>query len=423
MSISVVVLGNDEHVVRQIEGYRGDLIVTRVCEDLVEALAACAVCAADALLISGRELLPPLEQVDMLTAQQTVVVLLDEKARTASQLQGVLEVLPEISMIELEPLVLDALRELTTIAGPAANDLVLGGAGAGESAGKIVCFWGAAGSPGRSTVALNYAVEAAIAGQSVVMLDADTFAASISIQLGLLDESASIAQLCRVIDSGSKEPARLSATCLSVEVGTAVIKVATGLPRPSRWPEVRASALRRATSVLREHHDLVVLDVAAPIELDEQLSFDTQAPQRNAVTVEMLRSSDEVFMVVAADSLGIPRALRAIDEFEEQIPGVELQILFNKIGTANTGHSPKRRLLEAWDRFGPRHTIAAYLPQDVVSCNAALLAGSPLAEIAPKSTLRTEIKGLVGIKSTDRRRNRISRRFGPKHGLDHTKTR
>jgi Flp pilus assembly CpaE family ATPase len=175
---------------------------------------------------------------------------------------------------------------------------------------------------------------------------------------------------------------------------------------------VRASALRRATEVLREHHDLVVLDVASPIELDEQLSFDTQAPQRNAVTVEMLRSSDEVFMVVAADSVGIPRALRAIDEFEEQIPGVELQILFNKLGTANTGHSPKRRLLEAWDRFGPRHTIAGYLPLDVVSCNAALLAGSPLAEIAPKSTLRTEIKGLAGIKSLDNGKKRLSRRFG-----------
>lgn len=412
MSISVVVLGNDEHVVRRIEGYRGELIVTRVCEDVAEAIAACAVGAVDVLLVSGRELLPPVEQIDDMASYHTLLVLLDEAPRTDSAMQGILEVEPDISMIDLEPLVLRALRELTHPAGPESADLVPEGAAFDERTGKVVCFWGAAGAPGRSTVALNYAVEAALAGQTVVILDADTFAASISIQLGLLDESASIAQLCRVIDSGSNEPARLAATCLSVEVGTAVIKVATGLPRASRWPEVRASALRRATSVLREHHDLVVLDVASAIELDEQLSFDTQAPQRNAVTVEMLRSSDEVFMVVAADSLGIPRALRAIDEFEEQIPGVELQIIFNKLGTANTGHSPKRRLLEAWDRFGPRHTIAAYLPQDVVSCNAALLAGSPLAEIAPKSTLRTEIRDLVGIVSTDNRRKRPSRRFG-----------
>jgi len=412
MSITVVVLGNDEHVVRQIEGYRGELIVTRVCEDVAEAIAVCAVGAVDVLLVSGRELLPPVEQIDAIAALRTVLVLLDDKPRTENIITGLLEVEPSISMIELEPLILRTLGELTHPAGRNTGNSALNTEEAAHAAGKIVCFWGAPGAPGRSTVALNYAVEAGLAGQSVVIVDADTFAASISIQLGLLDESASIAQLCRVIDSGSKEPARLLATCLSVEVAAAVIKVATGLPRASRWPEVRASALRRATEVLREHHDLVVLDVASPIELDEQLSFDTQAPQRNAVTVEMLRSSDEVFMVVAADSVGIPRALRAIDEFEEQIPGVELQILFNKLGTANTGHSPKRRLLEAWDRFGPRHTIAGYLPLDVVSCNAALLAGSPLAEIAPKSTLRTEIKGLAGIKSLDNGKKRLSRRFG-----------
>ncbi|WP_404285754.1 CpaE family protein [Glutamicibacter arilaitensis] len=412
MSISVVVVGNDEQVVRQIEGYRGELMVTRVCEDIAEAIAACAVGVANVLLVSGRDLLPPQEQIDAVTSQQTVLVLLDEKPRTDGIVQGMLEVDASMPMLELELLVVQALRELKQL------DVLGEGQNAeaveqdNSSTGKIVCFWGAAGSPGRSTVALNYAVEAALVGKSVVILDADTFAASISIQLGLLDESASIAQLCRVIDSGSREPARLEATCLSVEVGTAVLKVATGLPRASRWPEVRASALRRATSVLREHNDLVVLDVASPLELDEQLSFDTQAPQRNAVTVEMLRSSDEVFMVVAADSVGIPRALRAIDELADHIPGVNLQIVFNKLGTANTGHSPKRRLLETWDRFGPSHSIAGYLSQDVVSCNAALLAGSPLAEIAPKSTLRTEIRGLLGIKSTEKRLKRLSRRIG-----------
>ena len=103
-----------------------------------------------------------------------------------------------------------------------------------------------------------------------------------------------------------------------------------------------------------------------PIELDEQLSFDTQAPQRNAVIVEMLRSSDEVFMVVQPIVWGIPGALRAIDEFEEQIPGVELQILFNKLGTANTGHSPKRRLLDSMGPVWTRHTIASYVPQDTI---------------------------------------------------------
>ncbi|MCZ4151442.1 hypothetical protein BZG21_44440, partial [Escherichia coli] len=111
--------------------------------------------------------------------------------------------------------------------------------------------------PGRSTVALNYAVEVAAAGKTVVLLDADTYAASIAIQLGLMDESASIAQLCRAIDAGTSDVARLDAACSLVQVGEATMRVATGIPRASRWPEVRASALRRAAMLLKVHYDYV----------------------------------------------------------------------------------------------------------------------------------------------------------------------
>ncbi|WP_417372963.1 chromosome partitioning protein [Glutamicibacter protophormiae] len=363
MSVSVVVLGRDEHLVRQIEGYRGELIVVRVCDDAAEAIAACAASAADVLLVSERGLMPPMEQVDQLTGQRTVVALLDPKPGRTTIVPGLVEIQDTVGMVELEALITRALGSLGGAAeGRGAGSSAAPEEGAGRE-GRIVCFWGAPGSPGRSTVALNYAVEAAVAGLSVVLVDADTYAAALAIQLGLMDESASIAQMCRVVDSGSRDPARLRATCLAVEVADSTLMVATGIPRASRWPEVRAAALRRAALTLRSHHDLVVLDVAPYIELDEQLSFDTQAPQRNAVTVEMLQCADDVFMVVAADSLGIPRALRAIDELEDKVPGIEPQIIFNKVSSGNSGHSPKRRVLEAWQRFGPTHPVVGFLPR------------------------------------------------------------
>lgn len=401
MSISVVVLGRDEHLVRQIEGYRGELIVVRVCDDAAEAIAACTAGAVDVLLVSERALMPPMEQVDQLAVQRTMVALLDPKPERTAVVPGLVEIQDTVGMVELEALITQALVGLgqeATEREPGSTTAQGGGAG---REGSIVCFWGSPGSPGRSTVALNYAVEAAVAGLSVVLLDADTYAASLAIQLGLMDESASIAQMCRVVDSGSRDPARLRSACLAVEVAESTLMVATGIPRASRWPEVRAAALRRAALTLRAHHDLVVLDVAPYIELDEQLSFDTQAPQRNAVTVEMLQCADEVFMVVAADSLGIPRALRAIDELEEKVPGIEVKIIFNKVSSGNSGHGPKRRILEAWERFGPTHPVVGFLPNDNPICHAAILAGSPLVEIAPKSSLRSEIRSLAGIKSSD----------------------
>ncbi|GAA1413682.1 pilus biosynthesis protein CpaE [Glutamicibacter uratoxydans] len=411
MSLTVVILGREEHLVREVEGYRGELIVVRVCDEVPEAIAVCTVEAVDVLLIAQRSLVPPPEQLDDLKLQRTVVVLRDADPQEQTAESGLIEVADNISMIDLEARILHAQEFLH-----GHHDLAHDAASAQtrqaqEHQGRMVCFWGASGSPGRSTLALNYAVEAAAQGQSVVIVDADTYAASIAIQLGLMDESASIAQICRVADSGAADPARLKAACMAVQVGGFVIQVATGIPRASRWPEVRAAALRRAIQALRSHHDMVVVDVAACIELDEQLSFDTQAPQRNAVTVEMLQCADEIFMVVAADSLGIPRAIRALDELEERVPGIEVKIIFNKVAVANSGRSPKRRVEEAWERFGPTHLIVGFLPNDNAVCSAAILAGSPLLEIAPKSSLRASIRQLAGIKSTDSSRKGASRRF------------
>ncbi len=411
MSISVVVLGGQESIVRQIEGYQGELIVTRVCSDIAEAVAACATGAADVLLVADSHLVPPMEQVDDLLINRTAIVCMLENPSDLKPTPDVLQVPADIAISDLEQRIAATVLSLRQ---PESNkDKVSPHLTEKEprTAGKIVSFWSAPGSPGRSTIALNYAVELAAAGKNVVLLDADTYAASISIQLGLMDESASVAQICRIIDSGSSDIARLNAACSLVQVGDTTIRVGTGIPRSSRWPEVRASALRRASMTFKEHYDVVVLDLAPHIAMDEQLSFDTQAPQRNAVTVEMLQCSDEIFMVVNSDSVGIPRALRAIDELEESYGGLQPKIVFNRVSVSSSGRSPKRRLIEAWDRFGPMHDVVGFMPNDSAVCSASVLAGSPLLEIAPKSSLRSEIRSLTGIKSTDIPKKRATRRF------------
>lgn len=422
MSISVVVLGEQEKIVRQIEGYRGELMVTRVCTDIAEAIAACESGMADVLIVADDQLVPPMEHIDALLTRQTAVVMYFDPPDNWKPLPDVLHLSADTAMTVLEERIATTVRSLNDPVPVTGNEVFELEHDEARREGKIVCFWSAPGSPGRSTVALNFAVEVAAEGRTVVLLDADTYAASIAIQLGLMDESASIAQLCRVIDAGSADIARLNAACSLVQVGETTIRVATGIPRASRWPEVRASALRRASMLLKEHYDVVVLDLAPYIEQDEQLSFDTQAPQRNAVTVEMLQCSDELFMVVRADSVGIPRALRAIDELEDALPGLKPQIVFNRVNARSTGRSPKRRLLEAWDRFGPTHNIVGYLPNDSDACNASVLGGSPLLEIAPKCSLRTEIRSLTGINSTVSPKKRNSRRFRSKARTPGVKT-
>ncbi|MCW4464402.1 chromosome partitioning protein [Glutamicibacter sp. MNS18] len=392
MSIPVVVLGQNPELVHRIESYRGDLMVARVCQEISEAVAACAAGVGQALIVSDPELMLPMEQVDYVREHEVVLVLLDDKPVSTP---GVLSATPSGSAAELESLITRGLRQFLD-AVDSANPGTEDGVPRQERAkGSVTTFWGAVGAPGRSTLALNFAVEAAVAGQKVILIDADTYGASIAVQLGLLDESAAVAQICRVVDTGHYDVARLESVCKSLQVGSAVLTVASGIPRASRWPEIRAASLRRAVGVFKQHYDRVVLDVAAPVETDEQLSFDTRAPQRNGVTVEALHFSDEVFMVVAADSVGIPRAIRAIDELNEQQVAAPLRILFNKIGTAAAGRSPRRGVSEAWERFGPSYPIIGFLPDDHQTCQAAILAGSALLELAPRCALRSEIRALT----------------------------
>ena len=68
--------------------------------------------------------------------------------------------------------------------------------------GRIIAVWGPAGSPGRTLVAANIAGELAAEGQSVLLVDADSYGASVAAVLGLLDESAGLAQACRLADQG-----------------------------------------------------------------------------------------------------------------------------------------------------------------------------------------------------------------------------
>ena len=114
----------------------------------------------------------------------------------------------------------------------------------------IIAVWGPAGAPGRSTVAIELAVELARGGRHVGLVDADTHAPSIALALGLADEAPGFAAACRQAELGGLDAREL--TRISAPLGRTGVEVLTGLNRPSRWPELSdarvAAALARAAS-------------------------------------------------------------------------------------------------------------------------------------------------------------------------------
>ncbi|GAA1157293.1 AAA family ATPase [Nesterenkonia sandarakina] len=275
------------------------------------------------------------------------------------------------------------------------------------SAGGITVVWGAPGSPGRSTVAVNLAAELALHGSSVLLLDADTVAASLVAQLGLMEETAGLARVCRAADLGRLDVAAMHAATTVVQIGGVRLDLLSGLPRSQRWPELRERSLTAVLELVRVHYEHVIIDVAAPVEEDEELSFDTAAPQRNAATLACLRLAERLLVVGAADPVNFPRLVKAVEALDPSlggVPGVQPEVVINKVRSEVIGRSPRDQLSQTWLRIGPDAPIAAFLPWDPAGCDAALLTGQILAEAAPNSPLRRGIARLAGVDLPVRRR-------------------
>ncbi|MCT9870151.1 AAA family ATPase [Paenarthrobacter aurescens] len=413
MSIPVVTVGPaQEAVVGGLESLHGPVTVVRRCSELSELMAACQSGLAMAAVVAegSEELTATL--VDRLGAVGVSILALTDDPAEAYRLHsiGVVAADPGIEPSTLAAKIAEAVgRERIGgrlgsghdmgFADPGAELLQLPTTGPAEEgpggAGRVFAVWGPIGSPGRTVLAVNIAAELAAEGQSVILVDADSYGASVSAVLGLLDESAGLAQACRLADQGLLDVTALKVAAIPVFTNSGSFRVLTGTTRADRWTELRAAALSMVLERAKEVADVVVVDTGFCLESDEELSFDTLAPRRNAAALRSLEMADVVFAVGAADAIGVPRLVRGLAELEAAVPHASPRVVLNKVKREAVGPSPKRQLEEAWQRYGPGMGIDAYLPADPVACDAALLSGSVLLEVAPESALRIAIAKLV----------------------------
>jgi Mrp family chromosome partitioning ATPase len=424
MSIPVVTVGQSrEDVVDGLERLHGPVTVVRRCAELPELLAACQSGLARAAVVAeGSEGLTA-SLVDRLGAVGVAIIALTDNADEAARLRkiGVASALTGVQSAELSDKIADAVSQLTGFGRPAmlsaeadtgaalATDPVEPPPGAdGAGNGRIIAVWGPAGSPGRTTVAANIAGEMAVDGREVLLVDADTYGASLAAVLGLLDESAGVAQACRLADQGTLDTDALRKVASTVATTSGTFKVLTGITRADRWTELRAAALAAVLERARHMADVVVVDTGFCLEADEELSFDTMAPRRNAATLCALELADTVYAVGAADPVGVPRLVRALAELETAVPQASPTVVMNKVRASAVGRSPERQLRDAWDRYGPASGLTAFLPYDPAAADAALLAGSLLHEGAPESALRKAIRELVCAPAQQKPKSSVS---------------
>ncbi|WP_104179088.1 P-loop NTPase [Arthrobacter sp. B0490] len=425
MSIPVITLGAAASAyVPGLEQLRGPVTVVRRCQELPELVAACQTGLARAAIIAPGTAGLTASLVDRLRFAGVAVVALTDGAPVADVLDGVEyvgsavepEVLAEAVSRAVERIgdgsdrrgalaYADPLHLPETSSPPPVSPVE----GPGE--GRVVAVWGPSGSPGRTTVAINIAAELAAAGGSVLLVDADTYGASIGASLGLLDESAGLAQACRIADQGGFSGPALGRVAVSVAIKGGRLRVLTGITRPDRWPELRPAALGQVLDAARSLADVTVVDCGFCLEADEELSFDTLAPRRNGAALRCLEAADSVIAVGGADAIGVPRMVKALAELAERVPTAVPRVVFNKVRAPAAGRSPEAQLREAWERFGPATPITAFLPADHAAADQALLAGTALLETAPASALRIAIADLAEVPVGERRRRTPGRRL------------
>ena len=237
--------------------------------------------------------------------------------------------------------------------------------------GRVIAVWGPGGAPGRTTLAAGLAAELARRRVRTLLVDADPYGGAVAQQLGVLDEVSGLLSAARLAAAG-----QLAERFATVQRGIDQhLSVITGLPRPDRWPEIRAGVLEHTLETARDQGQVVV-DTGFSLEDDPGSDFGSR-PGRNQMTLAALEVADEIVVVGNADPVGLSRLARGLVELRDLTGGAPVRVVVNRM-RSTLGWSEKdiAGMVEGFARLTGLH----FLPDDRATVDRALVAGRTLAE-------------------------------------------
>jgi MinD-like ATPase involved in chromosome partitioning or flagellar assembly len=382
-------------LVQAVEAWSG-LTVTRRCADLVELLAAAEAGLGRLAIVSAeldhldRSAVAALHAVGarvVCVADQSRPWLVDRLAAFGADL-----VVPPPGDEAAALLVVErAAALLETVPDRVPSWLASEPAAEPGRHGRVAAVWGPTGAPGRTTVAVTLAAELAVLGRATLLVDADTYGGAVAQSIGLLDEAPGIAAAARAAAQGGLDAVALARLS---PFAAENLRVLTGVSRADRWPELASAALDAIWPVARSLAEWTVVDTGFCLERDEVLSYDTRAPRRNAATLSALETADVVVAVGSGDPVGVARLVRALAELDALGLAAQRVVVANRVRASVSGPEPARGVAEALARYAGVGEVLV-VPDDRTACDAALLAGQTLREVAPGSTARKALGGLA----------------------------
>jgi MinD-like ATPase involved in chromosome partitioning or flagellar assembly len=273
------------------------------------------------------------------------------------------------------------------------EDVAPGWAAGSGQPGRIVAVWGPKGAPGRTTIALNLAFEAAPLVGEALLVDADTYGGSVAQSLGFVEDYPGLAWAARLANRGDLDVPKLwQAARRAAPEGPRVL---TGLPRAELWTEIRPATWEHLLGQFREAFPLTVLDVGFCLEEDEELLYDQVRFRRNAVARIAVEQADLVVAVARADPVGLHDFIRGWQAFQELGVGADrVRLVVNQLRSGLFGGDTDEQIRAALTRYLGMAPVA-FVPYDRAAMDASLLAARALAEARPASPARAAIAELA----------------------------
>ena len=256
--------------------------------------------------------------------------------------------------------------------------------------GGSICVWGPTGSPGKSTLALNMACELASSGKQVLLIDLDTYSASIGILLGVAEPGPGVAAATRLVGQDRLDSEQFLRLAIKYQVGKGVMSVLAGLGSELRWPELSAEKVRGIISRATQNYDYVILDVASPLEAG--LKHVGGVVDRNVSTRTALEVCTLSIAVFNADQIGVKRLCDSFAQMSQLAPSPIL--IANRFRTTALGSGAKQQIKDALLEMC-QSEVNWFIPEDRASCDRAVLDMIPLVMLKRSSVARQAIAQFV----------------------------
>lgn len=190
--------------------------------------------------------------------------------------------------------------------------------------GFLIAVAGFGGSCGRTTAVKELGWQFSKLGARSCIVDADTYGPSLDQELGYEPNQNGLLEICRSIERRSSS---IETHFNMLPTISENLSLVAGLPRISRWTDLRVATLRELWRRSRDTFDVVLADVGAVLEIDHSLMHETSLPRRHAASLTALESAQVAIICARADSVGIARLVRGYLEFHELFAKLEVHVV------------------------------------------------------------------------------------------------